>query len=179
VRDALQVARGAAGVGRSRLSAAPCEEETRRSTRSRAARCRCPRPGLRTTTSVQAATAPNAARGDAARCRPASPRRVNGVADATSSVTSNATGLSRSENTTPLCRGRARNPSAQSDHRRPRPETEAERQERREADRQRSAAAVEALKSSEGWRAWLRTRSRFHHYTPLISGPFPSTAAVR
>lgn len=43
--------------------------------------------------------------------------------------------------------------------------TEAERQARREADRERAAAAVEALKSSEGWQAWLRTRSKFHNYS--------------
>ncbi|WP_324908410.1 ArdC-like ssDNA-binding domain-containing protein [Baekduia sp.] len=43
--------------------------------------------------------------------------------------------------------------------------TEAERQERREADRHRAAQAVEALKSSEGWRSWLRARSKFHNYS--------------
>lgn len=43
--------------------------------------------------------------------------------------------------------------------------TEAERQERREADRQRAAAAVEALKSSEGWQNWLSARSKFHNYS--------------
>lgn len=43
--------------------------------------------------------------------------------------------------------------------------TEAERDARREADRRRAAAAVEALKTSEGWRAWLRTRSKFHKYS--------------
>jgi antirestriction protein ArdC len=43
--------------------------------------------------------------------------------------------------------------------------TQAERDARREADRRRAAAAVEALKSSEGWRAWLRTRSKFHKYS--------------
>jgi hypothetical protein len=43
--------------------------------------------------------------------------------------------------------------------------TEAERQARRAADRQRAAAAVEALTSSDGWQAWLRTRSRFHNYS--------------
>jgi hypothetical protein len=48
--------------------------------------------------------------------------------------------------------------------------TEAERQERREADRRRAAAAVEALKSSEGWRSWLRARSKFHNYSLTISG---------
>jgi hypothetical protein len=43
--------------------------------------------------------------------------------------------------------------------------TEAERDARRAADRQRAAAAVEALTSSDGWQAWLRTRSRFHNYS--------------
>jgi antirestriction protein ArdC len=43
--------------------------------------------------------------------------------------------------------------------------TEAERQMRREADRRRAAAAVEALKSGEGWQAWLRARSKFHNYS--------------
>jgi hypothetical protein len=43
--------------------------------------------------------------------------------------------------------------------------TEAERQERREADRRRAAEAVEALKSSEGWRSWLRARPKFHNYS--------------
>jgi hypothetical protein len=43
--------------------------------------------------------------------------------------------------------------------------TEAERQERREADRRRAAQAVEALKSSEGWQAWLHARSKFHNYS--------------
>jgi antirestriction protein ArdC len=43
--------------------------------------------------------------------------------------------------------------------------TEAERQARREADRERAVAAVEALQSSEGWRNWLRTRSKFHNYS--------------
>ncbi|WCB93273.1 anti-restriction protein [Baekduia alba] len=43
--------------------------------------------------------------------------------------------------------------------------TEAERQERREADRRRAAQAVEALKSSDGWRRWLRARSKFHNYS--------------
>jgi antirestriction protein ArdC len=43
--------------------------------------------------------------------------------------------------------------------------TEAERQERREADRRRAAQAVEALKSSDGWRSWLRARSKFHNYS--------------
>ncbi len=43
--------------------------------------------------------------------------------------------------------------------------TEAERRERREEDRRRAAQAVEALKSSDGWRSWLRARSKFHNYS--------------
>ncbi|MCW2986838.1 MAG: ImmA/IrrE family metallo-endopeptidase [Conexibacter sp.] len=43
--------------------------------------------------------------------------------------------------------------------------TEAERDARREADRQRAAVAVEALKSSESWQAWLRSRAKFHNYS--------------
>lgn len=43
--------------------------------------------------------------------------------------------------------------------------TDAERQQRRAKDRQTATAAVEALKSSDGWQAWLRVRRRFHTYT--------------
>jgi hypothetical protein len=60
--------------------------------------------------------------------------------------------------------------------------TEAELQERREADRQRAAAAVQALKSSDGWRSWLRTRSKFHNYSftnqLLIAMQRPETTYV-
>jgi hypothetical protein len=43
--------------------------------------------------------------------------------------------------------------------------TEAERQQRREADRQRSREAVQALQSSEGWVRWLSSRRHFHRYS--------------
>lgn len=43
--------------------------------------------------------------------------------------------------------------------------TEEERAERREADRQRSIEAVQALRTSDGWQAWLMTRRHFHKYS--------------
>lgn len=43
--------------------------------------------------------------------------------------------------------------------------TEHERAQRREADRQRSLQAVEALKTSDGWQAWLASRRHFHDYS--------------
>jgi hypothetical protein len=43
--------------------------------------------------------------------------------------------------------------------------TEAERQARREADRQKTEAAVEALRTSDGWRQWLASRRYFHTYS--------------
>lgn len=46
-----------------------------------------------------------------------------------------------------------------------RPLTEAERAERRRQDRETAIAAVAALKSSDGWQAWLRVRRRFHAYS--------------
>jgi len=51
-----------------------------------------------------------------------------------------------------------------------RPLTDAERQQRRAEDRQTATAAVEALKSSDGWQAWLKVRRRFHTYSLLIWG---------
>jgi antirestriction protein ArdC len=44
--------------------------------------------------------------------------------------------------------------------------TDEQRQARREADRERAADAVEALKSSEGWQAWLALRRHFRTYSP-------------
>jgi hypothetical protein len=41
----------------------------------------------------------------------------------------------------------------------------AERQARREADRQKAAEAVEALTTSEGWQAWLRLRRHVRRYS--------------
>lgn len=43
--------------------------------------------------------------------------------------------------------------------------TDDERARRREADREQSVKAVEALQSSEGWRAWLASRRHFHRYS--------------
>jgi hypothetical protein len=43
--------------------------------------------------------------------------------------------------------------------------TEAERTARRQADRAKAREAVEALKSSAGWRRWLGLRRRFHAQT--------------
>ncbi|MCW2992578.1 MAG: hypothetical protein JWQ18_73, partial [Conexibacter sp.] len=43
--------------------------------------------------------------------------------------------------------------------------SDAERQARREADRAKAAAAVEALTTSEGWQAWLASRRHFHRYS--------------
>src|SRR5207247_3813306 len=43
--------------------------------------------------------------------------------------------------------------------------TDEERQARREADRQRTREAVEALRASDGWQQWLRLRHHFHTYS--------------
>lgn len=60
--------------------------------------------------------------------------------------------------------------------------TEAERQARREADRERAEAAVQALKTSEGWQNWLRTRSKFNNYSfvnqLLIAAQCPNATHV-
>lgn len=48
--------------------------------------------------------------------------------------------------------------------------TELERQQRREADREKTRAAAEKLLTSEGWVAWLRSRRHFHRYSLVISG---------
>ena len=40
--------------------------------------------------------------------------------------------------------------------------TDAEREQRRAEDRKTAIAAVEQLKSSDGWQAWLRVRRHFH-----------------
>jgi hypothetical protein len=49
-----------------------------------------------------------------------------------------------------------------------RPLTNPERDQRRAAQRQLVTAAVEQLRSSEGWRGYLRARRHFHDYSPLI-----------
>jgi hypothetical protein len=43
--------------------------------------------------------------------------------------------------------------------------SEAEREARRRADREKSRQAVEALVSSEGWQRWLACRRHFHRYS--------------
>src|SRR4051794_41647183 len=43
--------------------------------------------------------------------------------------------------------------------------SEAEREQRRSADRAFVEQAVEALRSSEGWQRWLTTRRYFHTYS--------------
>jgi antirestriction protein ArdC len=43
--------------------------------------------------------------------------------------------------------------------------TDEERAERRERDREYARQAVDRLRSSEGWRAWLTTRATFHGYS--------------
>jgi len=49
-------------------------------------------------------------------------------------------------------------------HKRP-PLSEEERAERRQRDREHARAAVERLRSSEGWQQWLATRRHFHTYS--------------
>src|SRR4051812_22186922 len=43
--------------------------------------------------------------------------------------------------------------------------SDAERQARREADREKAAQAVEALATSEGWRGWVGVRRHFRTYS--------------
>ena len=43
-----------------------------------------------------------------------------------------------------------------------------ERAERRAAEREQMKAAVEALRTSDGWQRWLRTRATFHGYSLII-----------
>ena len=47
--------------------------------------------------------------------------------------------------------------------------SEAEREQRRAADREFVQQAVEQLRSSDGWQRWLVTRRHFHAYSLLIS----------
>ena len=47
----------------------------------------------------------------------------------------------------------------------PTPLTEEERAQKRAADRQYVQQAVEALRTSDGWRRWLATRAMFHCYS--------------
>jgi antirestriction protein ArdC len=46
-----------------------------------------------------------------------------------------------------------------------RPPTEAERADRRAAEREQMREAVEALRTSEGWQRWLEVRRHFHTYS--------------
>jgi len=43
--------------------------------------------------------------------------------------------------------------------------TEEERAEKRAAERELVAKAIEELRSSEGWQRWLSVRRRFHRYS--------------
>jgi len=45
------------------------------------------------------------------------------------------------------------------------PLTDDERADKRAAEQQLAADAVEQLRSSDGWQQWLQTRSRFHRYS--------------
>lgn len=60
--------------------------------------------------------------------------------------------------------------------------TEQERQARRDADRQRTRDAVQALRSSDGWQQWLRLRHHFHQYSLtnqlLIAAAMPHATRV-
>jgi hypothetical protein len=49
-----------------------------------------------------------------------------------------------------------------------RPLSDAERQQRRQADRERLQRAAQELLSSEGWRRWVRARAMFHSYCLVI-----------
>jgi hypothetical protein len=46
--------------------------------------------------------------------------------------------------------------------------SQAEREQRRSADRAFVQQAVEQLRSSEGWQRWLATRRHFHSYSLII-----------
>ena len=50
------------------------------------------------------------------------------------------------------------------------PLSEAERAQRREADREFVQRAVEQLRSSDGWQRWLATRRHFRAYSLLVWG---------
>jgi hypothetical protein len=60
--------------------------------------------------------------------------------------------------------------------------TPAQRDERRQQDRERITAAVRQLRTSEGWLAWLTARSRFHRYSAqncmLIAMQMPEATRV-
>jgi hypothetical protein len=60
--------------------------------------------------------------------------------------------------------------------------TDEERQARRQADRQKTRDAVEALRASDGWQQWLRLRRHFSEYSLtnqlLIALAMPSATKV-
>jgi antirestriction protein ArdC len=60
--------------------------------------------------------------------------------------------------------------------------TEAEREERRAAERDQMREAVEALRTSEGWQRWLKARRHFHNFSfsnqLLIAGQCPEATRV-
>ena len=43
-----------------------------------------------------------------------------------------------------------------------------EREQRRAEQRELVRASIEQLRSSEGWQAYLKVRSRFHSYSVII-----------
>ncbi len=47
--------------------------------------------------------------------------------------------------------------------------SEAEREQRRNAERERVKKAAEQLLTSEGWQRWVRARSMFRRYSLIIS----------
>jgi hypothetical protein len=57
-----------------------------------------------------------------------------------------------------------------------------ERAQRRERDREYTRQAVETLRSSQGWKAWLTTRASFHSYSVgnqlLIAMQRPTATSV-
>ena len=55
-------------------------------------------------------------------------------------------------------------------HQRPRV-TDAEREARRAADRERVTRAAQELLTSDGWARWVRARGMFHSYSAFICSP--------
>ncbi len=48
--------------------------------------------------------------------------------------------------------------------------TDAEREQRRNAERERVKEAAEQLLTSDGWQRWVRARSMFRRYCLVICG---------
>ena len=59
-------------------------------------------------------------------------------------------------------------PNTSRRHRARMPLSDAEREQRRAQQRQLVGDAVERLRSSQGWRSYLRARQTFHNYSLLI-----------